>query len=288
MQGRICVVTGANTGIGKAAALELARQGAHVVLGCRSRERGEKAMADIRWEVSDARLELLELDLGSLDSVRRAAEQLLAQERPIHVLVNNAGLAGVRGLTADGFEMTFGVNHVGHFLFTTLLLDRLRASAPARIVTVSSEAHYQAKGIDYQAVRQPMKGPIGLHEYEVSKLANVLFSAELARRLAGTGVSTYAVHPGRIASDIWRRIPWPVRKVMLAFMGTTDEGAKTVIHCATSPEAAAETGLYYHDCKPRAPNPLAEDRALAADLWRRSEEWCAPHTQVAKIPAATG
>ncbi len=272
LHGRVCVVTGANTGIGLTTAAELARRGAHVVLASRSAEKTRRATDEITRDTGNQQVEFLELDLASFASVRRAAGQLRERDLPIHVLINNAGLAG-RGVTADGFEMSFGVNHLGHFLFTMLLLERLRRSAPARVVTVSSVAHYDAVGIDFETLRRPTASRTGLPGYRVSKLANVLFSAELGRRLAGTGVTTYALHPGVIATDIWRRIPWPARPLIAAFMKSADEGAQTTLHCATAADLATESGLYYDKCQPRTPSLLAQDATLARELWRRSEAW---------------
>jgi len=190
------------------------------------------------------------------------------------VLVNNAGVAGQRGLTRQGFELMFGVNHLGHFALTSLLLERLTDSAPARVVTVASDAHYSARGIDFDALRRRARGLTGLREYAVSKLCNVLFSAELARRTAGTGVTTYALHPGVVASDIWRRVPWPVRPLVTRRMLSVDEGAATSLYCATAAEVAQESGLFYDKCAQRAPSPVATPE-LAAGLWKRSEEWTA-------------
>ncbi len=270
---RVVLITGGNTGIGLATARELACQGAHVFVACRSAEKARVAVDDIRRSSGNQRIEALELDLANLDSVRRCARELLAREMPLHVLINNAGLAGARGLTASGFELAFGVNHVGHFLLTHLLLDRLKESAPARIVTVASKAHYGAPGIDWSAVRLPTRSRTGLNEYGVSKLANVLFSAELSRRLVGSGVTTYALHPGVVASDVWRSVPWPFRSLLKMAMITTEEGAATTLHCATSPALADQSGLYYDRCLEKTPSAAARDPALAAELWRRSLEW---------------
>ena len=148
-----------------------------------------------------------------------------------------------------------------------------RVRSGVRVVTVASRAHTGVQAIDWQAVRQPTSGAFGLHAYSVSKLANVLFSAELGRRLAGTGVHTYAVHPGVVASDIWRSLPWPLRPLVKAFMLTPEQGAATSLHCATSAEAAGQTGLYYDKCQPIRTSRAGADEALAAELWRRSEEW---------------
>jgi retinol dehydrogenase-12 len=272
LAGRIALVTGANTGIGLVTARELVQRGARVFIACRSAVRAEPALESIR-SATGRTVEVLPLDLGDLNSVRKCAEQFLSRGLPLHLLINNAGLAGRRGLTQSGFELAFGVNHLGHFLLTQLLLERIQRSAPARIVTVASEAHYRARGFDWDALQKPTKSVTALSEYQTSKLANVLFSAELARRLSGTGVNTYALHPGVIASDVWRSVPWPVRSLIKLGMRSTEEGAQTTLYCATSPEVAEQTGLYYDGCKVREPSKLAQDRALAAELWRRSETW---------------
>ena len=273
MRGRVALITGANTGIGRITARELARQGAHVFIAARSAERTQPALDEIRAIANAGTVEWLPLDLGDLESVRRCARMFLARNLPLHLLVNNAGLAGSRGLTKSGFELAFGVNHVGHFLLTQLLLEVLKRSSPARIVTVASRAHYRAKGIDWQAVRQTTQTRAALPEYSVSKLANVLFSAELGRRLAGTGVTTYSLHPGVVASDVWRAVPWPIRALIKLRMLTVEQGAATTLYCATSPDVAGQTGEYYDSCRIRAPSPQAQDLALAAELWRRSEDW---------------
>ena len=271
--GRVAIVTGANTGIGRVTARELARQGMQVFLACRSREPTQRAIDEIRSAHPRALVEWLPLELSDFGSVRACARTFLDRGLPLHVLVNNAGLAGARGLTKSGFELAFGVNHMGHFLLTALLLERLRASAPARVVTVASRAHRRARGIDWDAVRRPTATRLALYEYAVSKLANVLFSAELGRRLAGSGVTTYALHPGVVASDIWRRLPAPLRALGRAFMLSTEEGARTTLHCALSPAVANESGLYYSDCRPEAPSAAGRDAALATELWSRSEKW---------------
>jgi NAD(P)-dependent dehydrogenase (short-subunit alcohol dehydrogenase family) len=219
--------------------------------------------AEVRFEA---------LDLGDFASVRACAARIDALGKPIDVLLNNAGVAGQRGATKDGFELHFGINHLGTFLFTVLLADRV-AAARGRVVNVSSQAHYQAPGIDFDVVRKPTRTLTGLPEYAVSKLANVLFSAELARRTAPKGVHSYALHPGVVASDAWRRVPWPVRPIMKAFMISTEDGARTSLYCATSPEAGSETGLYYDRSKPKTPSAVARDAALARTLWDRSVEY---------------
>ncbi|HTP21744.1 MAG TPA: SDR family oxidoreductase [Solirubrobacteraceae bacterium] len=274
LDGKRLLVTGANTGIGKETVRALAARGASVLLACRSPENGRRAMNEIQAQTGNDNLDVLELDLGDLTSVRSCAEAVLARDEPLHVLINNAGLAGHRGMTRSGFEIQFGTNHVGPFLLTSLLLDRLRASAPARIVNVASVAHYDAAGIDFDAVRTRTRSVTAMREYSVSKLANVLHAQELARRINGTGVTTYSLHPGVIASDIWRRVPWPARTVMKRRMGSPEHGARTSVYCATAPELADQTGRYYDDCAPKEPSAAATT-SLAAELWRRSAGWVA-------------
>lgn len=275
ISGRVALVTGANTGIGLVTARELARRGAHVFLACRSASHAQAALDAIRAASGNQKVEALALDLGDFASVRQCANAFLARGLPLHLLVNNAGLAGSRGFTASGFELAFGVNHMGHFLLTQLLLERLKASAPARIVTVASRAHTRTDGIDWNALRQPTRTRTAIHEYAVSKLANVWFSAELGRRLAGSGVTTYALHPGVVASDVWRSVPWPFRSLIKLRMISTEEGAKTSLYCATAPQCAGESGLYYDKCRVRPANSLGQDTALAQELWQRSEAWLA-------------
>jgi NAD(P)-dependent dehydrogenase (short-subunit alcohol dehydrogenase family) len=279
LAGRTFLVTGANAGIGYATAEELARRGCRVYLGARSRQKIEQAAAAIRAATGSDELRLLNLDLSDLASVRRAAQTVLESDEPLHVLINNAGVGGVRGRTADGFEIHFGVNHLGHFALTQALLPLLAASAPARIVNVASDSHYQAKGINFDALRHRTKGITGMPEYAVSKLCNVLHAAELGRRLAGSGVTAYSLHPGVVASQIWRRVPWPARQIITRRMLTIEQGARTSLYCATSPEVASETGLYYDNCRHTEPSRVATPE-LAARLWAYCE------TVLPSLPAA--
>jgi retinol dehydrogenase 12 len=286
LTGQTCVVTGANTGIGRATAVGLARRGAHVLLACRSAARTDEVIDEIAALPGDGdgagagTATFVPLDLADLDAVRDGAAEVLRRIGPdgrIDLLINNAGLAGSKGLTEQGFELTFGVSHLGHFLFTNLLLERIVASgpgAPARIVTLTSKAHEGARGIDFDALQQPTRSPAGLAEYQVAKLCNVLFTQELARRLAdaGAAVTTYAVHPGVIRSDIWRRIPWPLRPLLTMFMGSVGSGADKVLRCALDPELADVSGVYVERGRVTPPNPIATPE-LAAELWERSETW---------------
>ena len=273
LSGRVALITGANTGIGLVTARELAARGAHVFIACRSIEKGRASIDEICAKVPSANVELLALDLGDFDSVRACAAAFLARDLPLHLLINNAGLAGAKGMTKSGFELAFGTNHMGPFLFTQLLLERVKASAPARIVTVASRAHTRVAGIPWDQLRAPTQGKMGLPEYGVSKLCNVLFSAELARKLKGTGVTTYSIHPGVVATDVWREVPAFIRPLLKLMMISTEEGAQTTLFCATSADAANETGLYYDKCRVKAPSKLGQDVALAAELWQRSEAW---------------
>lgn len=272
LDGRTFLVTGANTGIGKETVRDLAGRGARVILAGRSQERNQAAIREIADQTGNTDLDHVPLDLGDLASVRRAAETVLAADEPLHVLVNNAGLAGRRGMTQSGFELAFGTNHVGPFLLTELLRDRIVESGGGRIVNVASVAHFNAKGIDWDAVRRPTATRTGFHEYGVSKLANVLHAQELGRRLSGTGVTTYAVHPGAVASDVWREVPAGLRHVMKLFMRSTADGARTSLHCATSPDVAGQTGCYYADCREKPASRVATPE-LAAELWARSLDW---------------
>ena len=272
LNGKTYVITGGNSGIGKITARELAKRGAHVIIASRSAAKTQPVIDELVRETGNESIEFL--DLADQASVRRCAELLLARNIPIHGLINNAGLAGTRGTTKEGFELTCGTNHLGHYLFTRLLLDRIKESGPARIVNVASASHYQARRIDWEALRAKTKSRTGLPEYSVSKLSNVLFTKELARRLEGTNVTTYALHPGVVATDVWRKVPSPVRWVMKKFMVTPEEGAQTSLRCATAPELATETGRYYDkDGRERRPARLANDEQLAKELWSKSAEW---------------
>lgn len=272
LTGRTYLVTGANTGIGRSTVEGLARRGGRVILACRSAAKTTPVIDEIRATTGNDALEYLHLDLADLDSVRSASRTLIDRTERIDVLIANAGVAGQRGTTAQGFELAFGSNHLGHFLFITELLDLLRSSAPARVVVVASDSHYAAKGLDEQALRRATRRITGMPEYARSKLANVLFAQELARRVPAREVAAHALHPGVIASDIWRRIPWPIRPLMTRRMRTTEEGAQTSLWCATSDDLLGESGGYYADCARKEPSTVATAE-LANWLWDRSEAW---------------
>ena len=275
MQGKVCVVTGANSGIGKEAALGLAQLGATVVLVCRSQERGAAALAEIKQRSGNDSVALLVADLGSQQQVRRAAAACGQQFDRLDVLVNNAALARrKRAVTEDGVELTLAVNHLAPFLLTNLLLDRLKASAPARVVTVSSAAHKDAE-INFADLQGGQRyATFGFGAYSQSKLANVLFTYELARRLEGTGVTANCLHPGVVATGIFRDTPlWLRTGLALArplILGSV-QGADTVLYLATAPEVAEVSGRYFEKRKPVQSSPLSYDTEVARRLWEVSE-----------------
>lgn len=270
--GKVCIVTGANTGIGRVTAAELAAGGAHVILACRSQEKTAPVVAEIRKSTGNPNVEFLALDLADFDSVRHAAASFVSRGLPLDILVNNAGLAGPRGMTPSGFEIHFGTNHVGHFMWTMLLKSALVNAKQPRVVHVSSRGHYRAPTIDFEAVRRPTQSQTGFPEYCVSKLANVCFNIELAKRTANTSLRTYAVHPGVVASDIWRKVPFPLRNIAKWFMISNEQGAQTSLYCATSPDVAEQSGKYYDKSAVKTYGRQATD-SLAAQLWHKSVEW---------------
>lgn len=276
------VVTGANTGLGRATAQALAERGDRVIFACRSEAKGRAAIDVVAAATGNDQLELLPLDLTDLVQVREAARTLVARGEPIHVLVANAGVAAQRGVTAQGFELAFGVNHLAHFLFVTEVLPLLEAGspapdgAPARVVVVSSGSHYDAKeGIDFDALRRPTASFSGMPEYAVSKLANVVFVQELCRRTAPDELFAVSLHPGNlIGTDVMRRVPRPLETVVKRFRPTPEEGARTSVLCATSPDVLDHRGAYYSVLERKEPSPLATPE-LGAELWERSAAWVA-------------
>ena len=275
LQERTYVVTGANTGIGRAPAQGLAQRGARVRLACRSESKTTPVVEAIRAQTGNTHVDFVPLDLGDLESVKACAEVFLARGEPLDGLINNAGLGG-QGQTADGFELHFGVNYLGHFLLTLRLVPLLaRAPGVARIVNVSSHAHRDVRAFDFESVREPTRSFMGAREYCLSKLANVLFTRSLAARLRERGIHAYALHPGVVATDMWRRVPAWIAWFPKMFLLSPAQGARTTLHCALSEEAGSETGLYYDRCAAREPSQLALDDTLADELWQRSLAWTA-------------
>jgi len=265
------LVTGASSGIGRATSLELGRRGYHVIAAGRSPRRIGRVVAAIIDGGGSAEPSIF--DLGSLVSTAETAGILAGSGRDLDVLVNNAGVGGARGVTEDGFEIHFGVNHLGHFLLTSQLAGSLRTGS--RVVTVSSEMHHRVDGIDFDSLRAPGRSFFGLREYAVSKLANILFTRELARRRPDLACN--AVHPGLANTRI---IPAYLRPFLALRSLSAEEAANTVIWCATRGEAAADSGRYYIRREAHEPSPAARDDGLARELWHRSESWCEATTGI--------
>ena len=270
---QVALITGANVGIGRVTAMELAKTGYQVVIAGRSLARTQAVLDEIRALPNSTPAVFIPLNLASLASVRECARQFLDLNLPLHLLINNAGVAGLRGLTEDGFEMMFGVNHMGHFLLTQLLEPRLHASGDTRVITVSSRAHKRTPGWAWADLQKPTQSWTGIREYANSKLANLLFSAELARRNQGTGLSTYALHPGVVDTEIWRALPsWARPLLRLRGLISAQEGAQTTLHCAVH-APHSESGLYYANSRPTQPALLGQNAELASQLWEHSIQW---------------
>ncbi len=275
--GKTVLITGANAGIGKATAAALAQQGARVVITARDPDRGAAALAELKQLSGAEGLALLPLDLASFSSIERCAEAFLQGFPRLDVLINNAGLIlSKRRETPEGFEGTFGVNHLGPFLLTRLLRERLIASAPARVITVASKAHSLApRGLNFDDL-QNRRSYDSLRVYGESKLANIYFARELARRLAGSGVTSNSLHPGVVNTRFSRDgdmtgLLGLATRMILAFAKTPAQGARTSIHLATSSDVAEMSGRYFRDCREAGLGPIASDAGAARRLWEVSE-----------------
>jgi NAD(P)-dependent dehydrogenase (short-subunit alcohol dehydrogenase family) len=270
MNGKTCVVTGANAGIGKATALGLAKMGATVVMVCRSHERGEAALTEIRRESGNDSISLLIADLSSQASIRHLADNFLANYPTLHVLINNAGIIPrKRTVSADGFETQFAVNHLAYFLLSNLLFDRLKATAPARIVNVTSKVHDRAS-IDFDDL-QSERAYRPSSVYARTKLANVLFTYELARRLDGTRVTANCLHPGPVATKLLRDYMPSAFRFLTNIVGVSPEkGAQTSLYLATSPEVEGVSGKYFINQKAVQSPKASYDNATARRLWEVS------------------
>uniref|UniRef100_A0A3B5A3R4 Retinol dehydrogenase 12-like n=1 Tax=Stegastes partitus TaxID=144197 RepID=A0A3B5A3R4_9TELE len=303
LDGKTVLITGANTGIGKETAKDLAKRGAKIIIACRDMEKGQQALKEIKEYSGSDDLKCMKLDLSDTKSIREFAEAINRDEPKLNILINNAGvMVCPYGKTADGFEMQIGVNHMGHFLLTYLLLDLIKRSAPARIVTVSSVAHGWGS-INLDDINSE-KSYDKIKAYSQSKLANVLFTRSLAKRLEGvlfpliavilsifgasgsihfisfhfyiflgTGVTTYSLHPGAVKTDLQRHVSGFLYVVMMVtkpFFKNPAQGAQTSIYCAVEPSLANETGQYYSDCARTSPSSTAKDDNLAQKLWELS------------------
>lgn len=262
LEGKTCLVTGANSGMGKETALALAQMKAGLVMVCRNKEKGEAARDEIVEKTGNQGVDLLLCDLSSLAEVRRLAAEVQQRYAELHVLVNNAGLFSFSGKTVDGFETTMAVDYFAPFLLTNLLLERLKSSAPSRIVNVASAAHYGGH-IDLDAI-QKGGGAAGWGAYSNAKLALVMFTYELARRLKGTGVTANCLHPGTVATHILRIPPALARP----FLKSAKEGAETGIYLASAPEVEGVTGEYFDNKAPKRSSEESYDEKKALALWQ--------------------
>merc|ERR1719430_1327784 len=274
LDGRVVVITGANTGIGKYTAPDMSRRGAKVVLLCRDLEKAEAAAEDIRKETKGEIL-VYRLDLASLRSVRNCAKWMNSSLDKVDILINNAGvMACPEARTEDGFEMQFGTNHLGHFLLTNLLLPVITRGAPgARIINVSSMAHMMGS-MQWEDLNWENTSYSPMRAYSQSKLANILFSKELARRLEGSGVTVYTLHPGAINTEIARHVTehwgslgaWASHMVR-PFIKTVESGSQTTIYCAVEESIGGQSGRYYSECKETRPMAQADNMKDARRLW---------------------
>ncbi|XP_054482114.1 dehydrogenase/reductase SDR family member 13-like [Anoplopoma fimbria] len=279
LHGKTVIVTGSNTGIGITTAIDLAKRGARVILACRSKQRGEAALEEVMRESGSHQVVFMPLDLGSLKSVCSFAETFLKSEPRLDILINNAGVV-LQGRTEDGLGLMFGVNHIGHFLLTNLLLERLKECGPSRVVILSSVAHHFGK-IDFDCLNTHKALGLGtsfmevLQIYSSSKLCNVLFTHELAKRLQGTKVTCYCLHPGVINSELARNtasvMQMILKPVNLFFFKNTVQGAQTTLHCALEEGIEPLSGRYFSNCTVREVYAKAKDDAAAKKLWELSE-----------------
>jgi NAD(P)-dependent dehydrogenase (short-subunit alcohol dehydrogenase family) len=269
MQGKVVVVTGATSGIGQTAAEKLAEMGARIALVARDPARGEAALARLRRHAPGAAHSIHYADLSRLAQMKRVAAEIAAAEARIDVLINNAGaLFNSRHLTEDGLELTFALNHIAYFVLTHGLRERLFAAGAARVINTSSTAHKGAR-LDFDDL-QLAHGYSGFKAYSRSKLCNVLYTRELARRTAGTGMTANCLHPGFVATRFgnksggWISYGFRIGKL---FAISSEKGAETIVYLASSPEVAGVTGRYFYKCRPATPSPEARDDAAARRLW---------------------
>ena len=276
---KICLITGANSGIGKQTAFELNRMGANVVMFCRNKQRAENAMNDIKNENGNTNIDLIIGDLADLDSVRQAVSEFKNKYDKLHVLINNAGsINAKKQLTVDGFEKTWGTNYLGHFLLTMLLLEKLKASAPSRIIILSSIMHKYTSKNPLEDMNYEHKKYKHFEAYGNSKLMNLWFTYELARKLEGTGVTVNAVHPGIIRTRFGKNKdnPWWYRLIYTIggpFLNSVAKGARTPVYLASSDEVSGITGKYWVKSKQKKSSKLSRNIELQKQLWEKSLEF---------------
>ncbi|KAM6931012.1 retinol dehydrogenase 14 [Xenentodon cancila] len=271
LDGKTVLITGGNSGVGKETAVAMATRGARVVVACRDVDKAHEAVREIKVKSRSLNVCCMELDLANLRSVRRFCGNFLQGEKRLDILINNAGMPSILDWTDDGFSMCFGVNHLGHFLLTNLLLPRLKECAPSRVITLTCSS-YKYQKLDFQDLNYNL---LPFFTYCRSKLANIYFSHELARIVEGKGVTSYAVHPGFVQSGwtchysfLFRML---MQVIMWMFFVPCEVGAQSVIYCAVSDEAAKHNGGYFVDCRPAVLRPFARDAGVAKKLWEASE-----------------
>lgn len=277
IDGKVVIVTGGNSGIGKETAIDLARRGGKVYIACRDVKRGEDAQKDIREKSKSSNVHFLQLDLASMDSIREFSRKFHSMESYLHILVNNAGvMACPKSLTTDGFEMHMGTNHLGHFLLTNLLLDMLKQSTPSRVVVVSALTHKWGS-----INKDDLMGENSYCKFKAycqSKLANNLFVRELSKKLEGSGVTVNSCHPGVVVTGLLRQINsfemvnTVLEPILRQFLRTPAEGAQTSIFLSVDPEAEKVSGKYFGNCKQTEPSNDSKNDELSAWLWKKSEE----------------
>ncbi len=273
LKNKTAIITGATSGIGRVTAMAIAREGARLVLPVRSIEKGKALKEEIEKETGNTSIEIMHCNLASLDSVRQFAEDFQKKHDKLHLLINNAGLwEAKRKESDDGIEMNFAVNHLAPFLMTSLLLDTIKKSAPARIVSVASTAHKYGKMRFNDLEGKKSWG--SMQSYAQSKLANILFTRRLAKDLEGSGVTANCLHPGVVNTQLFNKLPGFIQKVSSFFMITPEKGAQTSIYLATSPEVENITGEYFDKKKIAKTTAHARDMQVADTLWEASKEYC--------------
>ncbi|RXN31234.1 retinol dehydrogenase 14-like protein [Labeo rohita] len=271
LDGKTVLITGGNAGIGKETAVLLAMRGARVIIACRDEEKARKAVREIKARSHNMNVLYMEVDLANMKSIREFSKTFLQKEKRLDILINNAGMPSVLDWTDDDFSMCFGVNHLGHFLLTNLLLPRLRESSPSRVINLTCSS-YKYQKLDFQDLNYNL---FPFFTYCRSKLANIYFTQELAHMMEGKGVTAYAVHPGYVQSNwtchfsvLFRIL---VQVVMFMFFVSCEAGAQTVVYCAVSDEVLPHNGGYFTDCRPAHLRAFARDSGVAKKLWEASE-----------------